>query len=385
MAVSRQLNSSNVNRFGQLGRTLFFASLVPVPMCGIATGCILATVSGDPWRAAHVRIRYALFALAYFFTIMAALSLSTNFLEVVNRAQLGRRRYTTTATSLPISNDTAPEIGVSYSAAALAIALVSSLATGILLVASLNPALTSLLFLAVMPVVGGSFILASKRINTALIRVLPLVSSQGDNRIENISSRMNESEHETNVFPHRERSQVQFPTPTLSLRPQPAPTRVQVLAEQVQKVTHGVGIRCVAISCSGIAFGLCRPSPSPLYAQQNSLPPWLSGQIAYFLLATTIIEFSVFIAANVRFWANRRSNENSATGNSLPRFTLRMLALTRLRTRLSTIAERGESSCSSLANPPFRIHEVSLGDKTPTSLPVNGDVAPQQSFVEEIR
>jgi len=377
MGISKQLNASNVNHLGQLGRTLFFAGLVSVPMCGIAVGCLLAVLCGDPWGAAHVRVRYALFAIAYFFTIMAALLMSTNFLEVVDRAQQGRRSYSTTITAPSNSIGSAPEGGVPYSAGALAIALISSLSTGILLLAFLNPALTSLLFLAVMPVVGGSFILASKRINAALVRVVPLVSSRDNDSIENISSRPNGLELEVIVSPRREPIQLQFPIPTLSRRPEPAPARVQVLAEQVQKVAHGVGTRCVAISCSGIAFGISRPSPSPLYAQQNSLPPWLGGQIAFFLLATAIVDFSVFITSSARFWANRRSNESPAVGSSLPRLTLRMLALSRLRTRLSTIAERSENYISSLANPPLGIREVSWEDETPTC-PLEHDDAMSQ-------
>ena len=350
-----------MHRLGRLVRILFLvASLAPVPIIGIAVGCILAVLCGDPWGAAHVRLRYALFSLAHFLVVVAALSMSTYWLEMVDRAQLGQRRNASTVVSGNSMSNVSLGGAPSYSAGALGMALISFLITGTLLVAFFNPAMISFMFLGIMLVVGGSFILASKRINAALVRVLPAVPGQDEIGSENEISGSISTEGRGSTIT-REPEHVGSVYPSQSLEPLPVPPSVQILVEEVRKVAQGVGIRCVAISCSGIAFGLCRPSPSPLYAQQNSLPPWLSGQIAYFLLASSTVETSAFIASSIRAWSSRQHLERPAS--TLTRLSFRKFALSHLWDLVSKVVERSESidSTSTLTNHlPYHVRERAL-------------------------
>jgi len=337
-----------------LSRNLFLVSVAPMPIIGIAVGCILAVLFGDPWGAAHVRLRYAMFSLAHFLVVVAALSMSTYWLEMVDRVQLGQRRNANTIVSSESIRSVSPAGGVPYSIGALGMALISFLITGTLLVAFFNPAMMSFMFLAIMLVVGGSFILASKRINAALVRVLPVTPSQSEFRAESaLSSSISTEESSGTTL--RAPLPVRSIRPTQPLEPTSVPPSVQVLVEEVRKVAQGVGIRCMAISCSGIAFGLCRPSPSPVYAQQNTLPPWLSGQIAYFLLAASTVETSACIASDIRLWSNRQHDARPAPANTLPRLSFRKLAVSHLWALMSNVVEQSESiksKSSSLTNTP---------------------------------
>jgi len=83
------------------------------------------------------------------------------------------------------------------------------------------------------------------------------------------------------------------------------PPAVQTMAKQVRLAARGIGARCVGISIMGFGYGLCRPSPNPVYVQQNSLPPWLSGQIAIYLLGSLTIETSTYIASYLNYWVDR--------------------------------------------------------------------------------
>jgi len=202
--------------------------------------------------------------------------------------------------------------------------------------------------------------LASKRINAALVRVLPAVPGQDEIGSENEISGSISTEGRGSTIT-REPEHVGSVYPSQSLEPLPVPPSVQILVEEVRKVAQGVGIRCVAISCSGIAFGLCRPSPSPLYAQQNSLPPWLSGQIAYFLLASSTVETSAFIASSIRAWSSRQHLERPAS--TLTRLSFRKFALSHLWALVSNVVERSESidSTSTLTNHlPYHVRERAL-------------------------
>ena len=67
VALAKQLRAAGLLRLDPVGRTLFIASLVPLPFCGIAIGCVVAVLFGDPWSADHVRVRYAKTAVAQFF------------------------------------------------------------------------------------------------------------------------------------------------------------------------------------------------------------------------------------------------------------------------------------------------------------------------------
>jgi hypothetical protein len=58
----------------------------------------------------------------------------------------------------------------------------------------------------------------------------------------------------------------------------------------------------VAVAVVGLLYGLSRPSSTPLYQGQNSLPPLLSGQVPYFLFTVAIMNTSTYIASYLRFW-----------------------------------------------------------------------------------
>jgi len=54
-------------------------------------------------------------------------------------------------------------------------------------------------------------------------------------------------------------------------------------------------------------YGLCRPSPTPLYAAQNHLPPLLSGQLILFLWTSGVVEASAFTASFLVTWCERKA------------------------------------------------------------------------------
>lgn len=58
----------------------------------------------------------------------------------------------------------------------------------------------------------------------------------------------------------------------------------------------------MTVALLGFLYGLSRPSPTPVYKEQNSLPPLLSGQVPYFLFTVTIMNTSTYIASYLRFW-----------------------------------------------------------------------------------
>jgi hypothetical protein len=245
----------------------------------------------------------------------------------------------------------APGSGVSYSTAALVTALVSSVTTVTVLVAVSNPALMSFLTLAVMPMVGASFVVASNRIYASLIRVLPMLPSNEGVGIE-IGSGGSGGVGRAAVAILPAPALSRSPAATPSLTSSAVPPAVQAMAEHVRQTARGMGARCAAITATSVGYGLSRPSPNPFYARQNSLPPWLSGQIAFFLLSALGIETSTYIASYLRFWMDRRVIPTAS--NPAPRSPARWLLLSRLRARLSTIAERSEASVSSLTNPSYQ-------------------------------
>ena len=63
-----------------------------------------------------------------------------------------------------------------------------------------------------------------------------------------------------------------------------------------------MGAHCVAVAVVGLLYGLSRPSSTPLYQGQNSLPPLLSGQVPYFLFTVAVMNTSTYIASYLRFW-----------------------------------------------------------------------------------
>jgi len=63
---------------------------------------------------------------------------------------------------------------------------------------------------------------------------------------------------------------------------------------------------CVVLSVSGIAYGLCRPSPSPAYSTQNNLPIGWSGQVPYFCICMTLNATGFRICEYLCFWINHR-------------------------------------------------------------------------------
>jgi hypothetical protein len=68
-----------------------------------------------------------------------------------------------------------------------------------------------------------------------------------------------------------------------------------------------MGARCVTVAVVGLLYGLSRPSPTPFYKGQNSLPPLLSGQVPYFLFTVAVMNTSTYIASYLRFWKVRAS------------------------------------------------------------------------------
>jgi len=245
---------------------------VPIPTCGIAIGFLISVLLGDPNSATHVHVRFALVATGQFLIIMAALSISINWLDMVDAAKIGgQRRHSSSSANIQDSTRSTSETGKSYSKKVLPATFLLSVITGAFLIAMSNLLLVSLILMGAMPVVAASFIVASNRIHVALNRVLPCDDS--------ISIKM-----------------------SLNLTVPPA---VQTMAKQVRLAARGIGARCVGISIMGFGYGLCRPSPNPVYVQQNSLPPWLSGQIAIYLLGSLTIETSTYIASYLNYWVDR--------------------------------------------------------------------------------
>lgn len=287
--LGSKLRRAGLLRFDSIGRTYAFSSLVNLPACGIAVGFVVCILCGDPHSETHTVLRYAQISIGQFLIIMAALSVSATWLEMVERVRLGFRRPNTTfASNQDLS---APERGVvPYNTRALAAATLLSVASLSVLVAVSNILFVSFLLLAVMPAVGASFIIASNRIYLALIRVAPC---DDDVNLELQSS--SNIRVEASVLP----SGAVVPTATVT-------PSAQTIAAHVRVTARGIGIRCAAISFLGVLYGLCRPSSSPVFTQQNSLPPWMSGQIAVFLLGITIIGTSTFIATYLDYWVDRR-------------------------------------------------------------------------------
>lgn len=248
---------------------------MPIPNCAIAVGFLISVLFGDPNSATHVHVRYALVATGQFLVIMAALSISTNWLDMVDAAKIGQRRISASFANNQDSGTS--ETKTSFTNVVLPAASLLSIITGAVLITMSNLLLVSFILMSVMPVVGASFIVASNRIYIALNRIMPCDDSMS-----------------TKI--------------TLSTTLPPA---VQTMAKQVRLTARGIGSRCVGISIMGIGYSLCRPSPNPVYTQQNSLPPWLSGQIAMFLLGSLVIEISTYIVSYLEYWMDR--HECSAT------------------------------------------------------------------------
>jgi hypothetical protein len=266
---------------------------------------------------------------------MAALSVSTVWLEMVDKVKSGQRRHAAVSSS----NDSKAPGGVSHGTVALAAALASSVTTAVMLVAVADPLLASFLFLPVLPVVGASFAVASNRIYAALIRVVPHDGGGGGSRSAGVG---------TAASPE---------TPALSLPPLSAPAlsgavppSVLAMAGHVRKTARGMGARFTAIGCASVAYGLSRPSPSPVYTQQNSLPPLLSGQLAFFLLCALVIETSTYMASYLRFWKDRRVRPAAANHAPRPPKWWGLVS----RAQPAAIAEWSEASNSSLTNPPYQ-------------------------------
>ena len=331
--LAKQLRAAGLLRLDPVGRTLFFASLIPLPLCGIAIGCVVAVLYGDPWSAAHVRARYAETALAQFWLVMAALSVSTVWLEMVDKVKSGQRRHAAVSSS----NDAKALCGVSYGTVALAAALASSVTAAMVLVAVADPLLTSFLFLPVLPVVGASFAVASNRIYAALIRVVPHDGGGGGSGSAGVGTAASPA---TSALPP-------LAAPASSGA---VPPSVLAMAGHVRKTARGMGARFMAIGCASVSYGLSRPSPSPVYAQQNSLPPLLSGQLAFFLLCALVIETSTYMASYLRFWKDRRVRPAAANHAPRPPKWWGLVS----RAQPAANAEWSEASNSSLTNPPYQ-------------------------------
>ena len=77
---------------------------------------------------------------------------------------------------------------------------------------------------------------------------------------------------------------------------------------------------CVVLAVSGIAYGLCRPSPSPVYHRQNDLPFEWSGQLPYFFICMALNATSIRICAYINFWIeHRRRRIRTVEANVFPR------------------------------------------------------------------
>jgi hypothetical protein len=172
IVLGRKLRRAGLLRFDSIGRTYAFSSLVSLPACEFAVGFVVCLLFGDPHSVTHVHLRYAQISIGQFLIIMAALSVSATWLEMVERVRLGFRRPNTSFANNQDLSATEKGIGP-YNIRALAAATIASVARLSVLVAVSNILFISFLLLAVMPVVGASFIIASNRIYQALTRVAP--------------------------------------------------------------------------------------------------------------------------------------------------------------------------------------------------------------------
>ena len=298
MRLAKKLHLATLPPFGPIGRTFIFAILVPLPIFGIAVGFLVSVLLGDPYSKFHIRLRYALITIGQFLVAMVTLSVSTTWLDMVEKVRLGQRHRPSTTVSNPEASML--DCNMSYSKLALVAASILTVATGVFLAADSNILLVSFLLVVITMVVGLSFFIASSRINLALVRVSP----SNDDFIFGLRS------NSVGI----DAAGVMLAKPDFSSH-SAVPAEVQSMARHVRQTARGIGTRCAAVSCFGVGYSLCRPSPNPVYPQQNSLPPWLSGQIAVFLLGITIIETSTYVTSYLRYWMDRREPSVPANRN----------------------------------------------------------------------
>ena len=307
LRMSAQIHKAGALHRDSFGTTLFFSIIFLLPNIGVNIG-IICTVLGDERTVAKNRFwRWPLVALFNFFFMCTALSVSFVWIEMVNRtkravrpnvvsgapprdstsgggssSESGSRSRIREVTGLSSFLNIRLFEKLSYQNVVLFVSLLAGISTILMFVFGGDAFDVSTIIAVNILGAGGTFYYAGSKVHKTLMPAVQIIAPpavvsgafQGaeDDSSSGLSSDMLSLEHGDRGDGDRARLEA-------------AGTKIAAimsLAEHVQSTARGMGRCCCCLAFFILLYGAMRPSHRPLYRGQNNLPPFLSGQIAYF-------------------------------------------------------------------------------------------------------
>lgn len=262
-------------RRDSIGTTLLFSTAFLVPIFGLNVGCALTIVGVDEQLIYNQYWRWPLIVIMQVLFMCMTLSVSFVWIDMVNRTSLQQQLPSPDSSGAVVAIGRGSKfLGArSLQAKVLLVSSISGLATLVAFVALKGDAtFISVVGIACILSAGASFSYAGNRTHRALLSATspaPLSANRG----RSVSAPLRVGANGTLLS-----SLAEVPSPA-------GEGGAGRIADHIICTSRGIGRCCLSLSTFALLYGFTRPSTRPLYRAQNDLPPYLSGQIPYFMVS----------------------------------------------------------------------------------------------------